>query len=37
MARRDPLIRMRHMLDYSREAVEMAKGKTAEELSKTAS
>ena len=34
MARHDPLIRMRHMLDYSREAVEMAKGKTAEELSK---
>ena len=34
MARHDPLVRLRHMLDYSREAVEMAKGKTADELSK---
>jgi len=34
MSRRDPLVRLRHILDYSKEAVEMAKGKTAEELSK---
>ena len=34
MSRRNPLVRIRHMLDYSREAVEMAKDKTAEELSK---
>ena len=27
MARRDPLVRLKHMLDYAREAVEMAQGK----------
>jgi uncharacterized protein with HEPN domain len=32
MSKRDPLVRLRHMLDYSREAIEMAKGKTAEDL-----
>lgn len=33
MSRHDPLVRMHHMLDYSREAVAMAKGKTAKEIS----
>ena len=27
MSRRDPLVRLKHMLDYAREAVEMAKDK----------
>lgn len=26
MSRHDPLVRLRHMLDYSKEAVEMARG-----------
>jgi len=34
MSKRDPLVRLRHMLDYAKEAVAMAKGKTAEELNK---
>lgn len=34
MSEHDPLVRLHHMLDYSREAVLMSKGKTAEELSK---
>ena len=33
MSKRDPLVRLRHMLDYSKEAVEMARGKTAAEIS----
>ena len=32
MSRRDPLVRLKHMLDYAREAVEMAEGKKAEDL-----
>lgn len=32
MARHDPLVRLRHMLDYSREAVQMVKGKTRGEF-----
>ncbi|MBI4523055.1 MAG: hypothetical protein HY695_04485 [Deltaproteobacteria bacterium] len=32
MSRRDPLVRLKHMLDYAREAVDMAKGKKAEDL-----
>lgn len=32
MSRRDSFVRLRHMLDYSREAVSMAKGKTVVEL-----
>jgi len=32
MSRRDPLVRLKHMLDYAHEAVEMAKGKTAKDL-----
>lgn len=27
MSRRDPQVRLKHMLDYAREAVDMAKGK----------
>ena len=34
MSRRDPQVRLKHMLDYAREAVEMAKGNAAEELDK---
>lgn len=34
MSRRDPQVRLKHMLDYAREAVEMAKGNDAEELDK---
>lgn len=33
MTRHDPFLRLRHMLDYSREAVEMGKGKSAKEIS----
>ena len=32
MARHDPLVRVRHMLDYAREAVEMACGRSRAEL-----
>ncbi|MGH9818344.1 MAG: HepT-like ribonuclease domain-containing protein, partial [Candidatus Acidiferrales bacterium] len=32
MSRREPLTRLRHMLDYSREAVSMAAGKTRADL-----
>lgn len=32
MSRRDPSVRLRHMRDYAREAVEMAKGRKPEEL-----
>jgi len=32
MSKRDPLVRLRHMLDYSKEAVEMAKGFTSCEI-----
>ena len=32
MSRHDPLVRLRHMLDYAREAVEMAGEKTSAEL-----
>ncbi len=32
MARHDPLVRLRHMLDYSREAVQMVKGKARKDL-----
>ena len=34
MSRRDPLVRLKHMLDYAREAVEMAKGQMAKDLDK---
>jgi len=34
MSKHDPLLRLRHMLDYSREAVEMAGDKTSGELEK---
>ena len=34
MSKHDPLLRFRHMLDYSREAVEMAGDKTSGELEK---
>ena len=34
MSRRDPQVRLKHMLDYAREAVEMAKGNTAINLDK---
>ena len=34
MSRRDPLVRIKHMLDYAREAVEMAKGQMAKDLDK---
>ena len=34
MSRRDPQVRLKHMLDYAREAVDMAKGNTAIELEK---
>ena len=34
MSSHDPLVRFRHMLDYAREAVEMAGEKTSEELGK---
>ncbi|MBI3989374.1 MAG: DUF86 domain-containing protein [candidate division NC10 bacterium] len=33
MSRHDPFVRLHHMLDYAREAVAMAQGKTATELS----
>lgn len=29
MSRHDPQVRLKHMLDYAREAVDMAKGNTA--------
>lgn len=32
MSRRDPLVRMRHMLDFACDAVAMAAGKTEREL-----
>ena len=32
MSRHDPLVRLKHMLDYAREAVEMAKGQKADDL-----
>jgi len=32
MAKHDPLVRLKHMLDYAREAVEMAEGKRADDL-----
>lgn len=32
MSRRDPQVRLKHMLDYAREAVDMAKGNTAIDL-----
>lgn len=32
MSRRDPQVRLKHMLDYAREAVDMAKGNCAKEL-----
>ena len=32
MTKRDPLTRLRHMLDYACEAVEMAEGKTSVDL-----
>ena len=32
MSRHDPLVRLKHMLDYAREAVEMIKGKKADDL-----
>jgi len=34
MSRRDPQVRLKHMLDYAREAVDMAKGNAAEDLDK---
>lgn len=34
MSRHDPLVRLRHMLDYAREAVEMAGEKTSVEIEK---
>ena len=32
MSRHDPQVRLKHMLDYAREAVDMAKGNTARDL-----
>jgi uncharacterized protein with HEPN domain len=32
MSRHDPMVRVRHMLDHAREAVEMVKGKTRADL-----
>ena len=32
MSRRDPTVRLRHMLDYAREVIAMGAGKTATEL-----
>ena len=32
MTRHDPLVRVRHMLDHAREAVEMARGSTRADL-----
>lgn len=32
MTRHDPVVRVRHMLDYAREAVEMIRGRTREDL-----
>ena len=32
MTRRDPGVRLRHMFDHAREAVEMARGRTREDL-----
>jgi uncharacterized protein with HEPN domain len=32
MSKHDPLVRFRHMLDYAREAFEMARGKTSADL-----
>lgn len=32
MSRHDPMVRVRHMLDHTREAVEMVKGKTRADL-----
>ncbi len=33
MTKHDPFVRLHHMLDYSREAVEMGRGKSAKEIS----
>lgn len=32
MSRHDPLIRLRHMLDHAREAVELIRGRTRDDL-----
>jgi len=32
MSRHDPMVRVRHMLDHAREAVEMVRGKTRADL-----
>jgi uncharacterized protein with HEPN domain len=32
MSRHDPQVRLKHMLDYAREAVDMAKGNAAKDL-----
>jgi len=32
MSRRDTLIALRHMLDYARESIELAQGKTRQDL-----
>ncbi len=32
MTRHDPMVRVRHMLDHAREAVEMARGRSREDL-----
>ena len=34
MSRHDPLVRFRHMLDYAREAVQMARERTSVEIEK---
>ena len=34
MTRHDPLIRFRHMLDYAREAIQMAGERTSAEIEK---
>jgi len=34
MSRHDPLVRFRHMLDYAREAVQMAGERTSAEIEK---
>ena len=35
MSRHNPEVRLRHMLDHAREAVELARGKTREDLANT--
>lgn len=32
MSRHDPLVRLRHMLDHAREAVDMARGRSRQDL-----